>query len=108
MAAIINALFGSNSDSNQQNQATDETTVENSSGNSIERLQTSATAGDVQIKSSISSKTQSDMSLNDTENMDKLLSELGSTHEQVDQYSRTKTSEINEQVTFACLLFREI
>ena len=88
MAAILNALFGTYPDQ------TTETT---------ERLHTSAIADDVQVQSVISSEIQANAKLTNKLNIDNLLSELNTTHSQVDAYSRARTAAINEQVV--CLFF---
>lgn len=92
MAAILNALFGTYPD------PTGETAVESNSGTSTERLHTSAVADDVQIQSVISSETQANAKLTNKLNIDNLLSQLSTTHSQVDAYSRARTAAINEQV----------
>jgi len=98
MAALLNAIFGSYPDVDQQNNATNQITVEGNTANTTERLHTSAIADDIQIKSVISSETQASTSMNDKLNIDNLLSQLSTTHAQVDQYSRARTAAINEQV----------
>jgi hypothetical protein len=93
MAAIINALFGTYSEPEQQN-----TTVESNSATSGECLHTSAVSDDVHVRSVISSETQANATITNKLNIDNLLSQLSTTHSQVDQYSRARTAEINEQV----------
>jgi hypothetical protein len=97
MAAILNAIFGSYSESDQANTTTNQTVVEGNTGTTTERLHTSAVADDVQVKSVISSATQAHSTLNTKLNINDLLSQLSTTHSQVDQYSRARTAEINEQ-----------
>ena len=92
MAAIINALFG-----NFPDPAPNQTTVEGGTA-STESVHTSAVADDVHVKSVISTETQANATINSKLNIDQLLNQLGSTHAQVDQYSRDRTAEINEQV----------
>ena len=99
MAAIINALFGTYPEPDQTLTSTNQTVVEGGSA-SGERLYTSATSDDVHVKSVISSETQSHAALHNQLNINKLLAELGTTHSQVDKYSRERTKEINEQVLF--------
>lgn len=94
MAAIINALFGTYPDPEP---AAQQTAVEGSTA-SLDRVQTSAIADDVHVKSVISTQTQANASMNSKLNIDQLLNELGTTHSQVDQYSRDRTAAINEQV----------
>ncbi|UJR32863.1 hypothetical protein I4U23_020324 [Adineta vaga] len=98
MSAIINALFGTYPDSEQQNAVTNQIAVEGTSGTTTERLTTSAVADDVHIKSVISSETHANASINTKLDINNLLSQLNTTHAQVDQYSRARTAEINEQV----------
>ncbi|CAF1180196.1 unnamed protein product [Adineta steineri] len=92
MSAIINAIFGTHSDADQQ------VTVEGSNAATTERLHTSAVSDDVHVKSVISSETHANATLNTKLNINTLLSELNTTHAQVDQYSRSRTAAINEQV----------
>jgi hypothetical protein len=98
MAALLNAIFGTYPDPDQQNTTTNQTTVESNTAITTERLHTSAVSDDVQIKSVISSETHANASLNNKLNIDNLLSQLSTTHAQVDQYSRARTAAINEQV----------
>jgi hypothetical protein len=86
MSAIINALFGTYPEGEQQ------------SAVSSECLHTSAIADDVQVKSVISSETQVNAAINTKLNIDGLLAQLNTTYAQVDQYSQARTAEINEQV----------
>ena len=93
MSAIINALFGSFSSAEEQNPMAN--TSETVTGN----IQTSAVADNVQVNSVISSDTQANASINTNTNMESLLSQINTTHAQVDEYSRTRVAEINEQVS---------
>jgi hypothetical protein len=90
MSAIINALFGTYPEP--------ENTIAEQSAVSSGVLHTSVVADDVQIQSVISSETQATASINTKLNIDTLLTQLSTTHAQVDEYSRTRTAEINEQV----------
>jgi len=99
MDTIINALFGTYPGPEQQNTTTtNQTTVEGNTAVTTELLHTSAVADDVHVKSVISSETQANATINNKLNIDNLLSQLSTTHAQVDQYSRARTAEINEQV----------
>jgi hypothetical protein len=99
MSAIINALFGTYSETEQQNTTTDTNqTVVQQSTVSNECLHTSAVADDVQVKSVISSETHADAVIKNKLDIDALLAQLSTTFAQVDQYSQTRTTEINEQV----------
>ena len=57
------------------------------------------TYDDVQVKSVVSSQTHSKALLTDATNkINALMSKLGSTHSQIDEYSRRRTDEISEAV----------
>jgi hypothetical protein len=99
MAAIINALFGTYPELEEQNIATDSNqTVVQQSATGSECLHTSAVVDDVHVKSVISSETQANATINTKLNINALLAQLNTTHAQVDEYSQTRTAEINEQV----------
>jgi hypothetical protein len=89
MSAIINVLFGGSA----EGEITPDT---NQTAVSSECLQTSVVADDVQVKSVISSETQTTIS--SKLNIDALLTQLSTTYAQIDQYSQAKTAEINEQI----------
>ena len=95
MSAIINALFGTYPDPPPANTSQ---AVAGQSASSFERIQTSAVGDDVQVRSMISSETLANAAMNSNLNINGLLAQLSTTHAQVDQYSRTRTAEINEQV----------
>lgn len=98
MAAIINALFGTYPDPEPDTTATNQTVVEGKNVATTERLHTTAIADDVQVKSVISSESQANAVIKNKLDINNLLSQLGTTHAQVDQYSRSRTAAINEQV----------
>jgi hypothetical protein len=102
MSAIINALFGTYPEPEQQSTATNQITVEGSNGITTERLHTSAVSDDVHIKSVISTETHANSTINNKMNINNLLSQLNTTHAQVDHYSRARTAEINDQVISLC------
>ncbi|CAF1241996.1 unnamed protein product [Adineta ricciae] len=60
-----------------------------------------AVAENVAVKSIVSTETQSRVSLANTQKMSDLMSRLGTTHQQVDEYSRRRTEQISEEVTAA-------
>ncbi|CAF3413126.1 unnamed protein product [Rotaria sp. Silwood1] len=99
MAAIFNALFGTYPEPEQQNIATDQPTgVAVKSANVAESLHTSVIVDDVRVNSVISSEAQANLTINNKVNIVSLFSQLSTTHAQVDQYSRARTHEINEQI----------
>jgi hypothetical protein len=55
---------------------------------------------DVKVKSIVSSQVQTKPTINDSQNkIHALMAKLGSTHSQIDEYSRRRTNEISEAVT---------
>jgi hypothetical protein len=107
MTAIINALFGTYPEPEEQNTATNQALVESNTAITTERLHTSAVSDDVHVKSTISSETQANATINNKLNINNLLSQLSTTHAQVDQYSRARAAAINDQVlsVFFCRSF---
>ncbi|CAF3424912.1 unnamed protein product [Rotaria sp. Silwood1] len=95
MAAIFNALFGTYPEPEQQNTATDQPT--GVAVKAAENLHTSVIVDDVRVNSVISSEAQANLTINNKVNIVSLFSQLSTTHAQVDQYSRARTHEINEQ-----------
>jgi len=59
----------------------------------------SAQADNVHVKSVVQSETQSKVSIENAKKINDLMARLGSTHLQVDEYSRKRTEEISEAVT---------
>jgi len=55
-------------------------------------------ADNVRVKSVVSSETQSKVNMENTNKMAALMSKLGTTHSQIDEYSRKRTEEISEEV----------
>ncbi|UJR16520.1 hypothetical protein I4U23_003421 [Adineta vaga] len=60
-----------------------------------------AVAENVAVKSVVSTETQSQVSLENTQKMAALMSKLGTTHQQIDEYSRRRTEQITEEVAAA-------
>ena len=100
MSAIIRALFGIYPEPELQNITVDvdRTLVEQGASSTSEHLQALAVVNDVQVQSVISSDTQANATLQTKFNLDALFAQLNTTHAQIDQYSRARTAEINEQV----------
>jgi len=57
-----------------------------------------AVAENVAVKSVVSTETQSKVSMENTQKMAALMSKLGTTHSQIDEYSRRRTEQISEEV----------
>jgi len=71
------------------------TTAGSSSGSSVAHT---AVSENVAVKSVVSTETQSKVSMENTKKINDLMARLGSTHLQVDEYSRKRTEEISEAV----------
>jgi len=59
----------------------------------------SAQTENVHVQSIVQTETQSKVSMENTRKINELMTRLGSTHLQIDEYSRRRTEEINEAVT---------
>jgi hypothetical protein len=59
----------------------------------------SAQAENVHVQSVVQTETQSKVSIENTKKINDLMTRLGSTHLQVDEYSRKRTEQISEAVT---------
>jgi hypothetical protein len=60
-----------------------------------------AVSDNVAVKSVVSTETQSKVSMENTQKMAALMSKLGTTHQQIDEYSRRRTEQISEEVAAA-------
>jgi hypothetical protein len=60
-----------------------------------------AVAEHVAVKSVVSTETQSTVNMENTQKMASLLGRLGTTHQQIDEYSRRRTEQISEEVAAA-------
>ncbi|CAF1454826.1 unnamed protein product [Adineta steineri] len=60
-----------------------------------------AISENVAVKSVVSTETQSKVSMENTQKMSALMSKLGTTHQQIDEYSRHRTEQISEEVSLA-------
>jgi hypothetical protein len=60
-----------------------------------------AVAENVAVKSVVSTETQSKVTMENTQKMAQLMNKLGTTHQQIDEYSRRRTEQISEEVTVA-------
>ncbi|CAF3893159.1 unnamed protein product [Rotaria sordida] len=57
-----------------------------------------AVADNVAVKSVVSTETQSKVNMENAQKMAALMSKLGTTHQQIDEYSRRRTEQISEEV----------
>ncbi|CAF0799650.1 unnamed protein product [Adineta steineri] len=60
-----------------------------------------AVAENVSVRSVVSTESQSQVSMENTQKMAALLGRLGTTHQQVDEYARRRTEQISEEVAAA-------
>jgi len=102
MSGIINALFGSHHKDEKKNTETaaTKTTVSSStaSGSSIGHT---AISDDVRVNSVVSTETRSKVSMENTQKIADLMSKLGTTHNQIDIYSKKRNAEISDAVAAA-------
>jgi DNA primase catalytic subunit len=103
MSSIINALFGHHNKDKEDKKnhetvgtATTNTTASSSSGSSMAHT---AVSDDVRVNSVVSTETNSKVSMQNSKKITDLMARLGSTHLQVDEYSRRRTEEISEAVS---------
>ncbi|UJR34938.1 hypothetical protein I4U23_027716 [Adineta vaga] len=101
MSGIINAIFGHHKDKDdKKNHPTNETTTtaSTSSGSSVAHT---AISEDVRVQSVVSSETNTSVSVQNTKKISDLMNKLGTTHNQIDEYSKKRTAEISDAVSEA-------
>lgn len=114
MSGIINALFGHHKDKDDKKhvEKTTATTATSSSGSNV--VAHTAVSDDVHVHSVVSSESNSSITMQNSKKIADLLAKLGrrtrnqfdwwekklvgTTHSQVDQYSKKRTDEINDAV----------
>jgi hypothetical protein len=100
MSGIINALFGHNKDKDDKKhtEKAEITTAGSSSGSSVSHT---AISEDVRVNSVVSTETNSKVSMQNSKKITDLMNKLGTTHHQVDEYSKKRTAEISDAVSSA-------
>ncbi|CAF1007229.1 unnamed protein product [Adineta ricciae] len=102
MSGIIKAIFGHHKDEDEKkhHQNTTETvaTVGTASGSSIAHT---AISEDVRVQSVVSTETNTSVSVQNSKKIADLMNKLGTTHHQIDEYSKKRTAEISEAVSDA-------
>jgi hypothetical protein len=104
MSSIINALFGHHKDKddkkhNEKVETTATTsTTSSSSGSSVAHT---AISDDVRVHSVVSSESNTSISMQNAKKITDLMNKLGTTHHQIDEYSKKRTAQISEAVTSA-------
>ncbi|CAF3870063.1 unnamed protein product, partial [Rotaria sordida] len=111
MSGIINALFGHHKDKDDKkhNEKTETTTtstittatnpIPDSSSNSS--IVHTAISEDVHVQSVVSTETNSNVNIKNSKKITDLMNKLGTTHNQIDEYSKKRTAEISEAVSNA-------
>ncbi|CAF0883523.1 unnamed protein product [Rotaria sp. Silwood1] len=102
MSGIINALFGHHKDKddkkhNEKNEATN--AIPDSTSNSS--IVHTAISDDVHVQSVVSTETNSNVNIKNSKKIIDLMNKLGTTHNQIDEYSKKRTAEISEAVSSA-------
>jgi hypothetical protein len=96
MSGIINALFGHHKDKAEKVN-TSPTTIAagTSTGSSVAHT---AISDDVRVKSTVSTETNTTVSMQNSKKIADLMNKLGTTHNQIDEYSKKRNAEISEAV----------
>jgi len=114
MSHLINKLLGREDDSESHSQSQSHSSKtethtsaggggernvqrQNSSGGQVSEGRTVQHEG-VNIKSTISSDTNSTVSLANQQKLNELVTKLGSTHTQIDEYAKKQTTKINDEI----------
>lgn len=103
MSSIINALFGHHKDKDDKKTsekkenvaATATMAAGSSSGSSVAHT---AISDDVRVKSVVSTETSTSVSMQNSKKINDLMSKLGTTHNQIDEYSKKRNAEISDAV----------
>jgi hypothetical protein len=103
MSGIINALFGHHKDKDDKKhtdkvETTTTTATGSSSGSSVAHT---AISDDVRVHSVVSSESNTSVSMQNSRKITDLMSKLGTTHSQIDEYSKKRTAEISDAVSSA-------
>jgi len=97
MSGIINALFGSHKDDKKKHETVDTTTTTTVTATGSPTVHT-AISDDVRVKSVVSTETSNKVSIHNSQKIADLMSRLGTTHNQIDEYSKKRNAEISEAV----------
>jgi hypothetical protein len=103
MSGIINALFGhKDKDDKKHNDKVETTTTATTSASSgSSSVAHTAISEDVRVHSVVSSESNTSISMQNTKKITDLMNKLGTTHKQVDEYSKKRTAEISDAVASA-------
>jgi len=101
MAGIINALFGHHKDKDEKkhDESVETTTTVAASTSTGSAMSHTAISDDVRVKSVVSSETRTNTSMQNARKMSELMNKLGTTHTQIDEYSKKRNAEISDAVT---------
>jgi len=109
MSGIINALFGHHKDKDDKKHTekgettpppptTTTAAASSSSGSSVAHT---AISEDVRVHSVVSTETNTSVSMQNSKKITDLMHKLGTTHTQIDEYSKKRTAEISEAASSA-------
>jgi len=91
MSSIVNALFG-------RDHKEDHTTHGSASVSTSGSTHHTAVSDDVRVKSVVSTDTKSNVNMQHTQKITDLMAKLGSTHSQIDEYSKKRQEQISDAV----------
>jgi len=91
MSSIVNALFG-------REHKEDHTTHGSASVTTSGTTAHTAVSDDVRVKSVVSTDTKSNVNMQHTQKITDLMAKLGSTHSQIDEYSKKRQEQISDAV----------
>jgi len=90
MSSIVNAIFGSKDHKNDTHGSASVSTSGSSSHTAV--------SDDVRVKTVVSTDTKSRVNVQNTQKITDLMAKLGSTHSQIDEYSKRRQEQISEAV----------
>lgn len=102
MSSIINAIFGHKDKDEKKHHETSPTTTTttatagSSTGSSMAHT---AISDDVRVHSVVSTETNTSVSMQNSKKITDLMNKLGTTHYQIDEYSKKRTAEISDAVS---------
>lgn len=108
MSGIINALFGHHKDKDdkkhhdkQTEKTVEGTTTQTAGSSSDSTMSHTAVSEDVRVHSVVSSESNTHVTIQNSKKIADLMNKLGTTHNQIDEYSKKRNAEISDAVASA-------
>jgi len=103
MSGIINALFGHNKDKDDKkhHEKVESSTVAAAGTSTGSSVHHTAISDDVRVKSVVSTESNTSVSMQNSKKIADLMNKLGTTHNQIDEYSKKRNAEISDAVSSA-------